>query len=138
MALPVGLWHGAGVLFQGFLLLLQLRQGLLHKPDTDLRLFTRTVRGSKAWKEVYKRRTTTERSIKRKKIDYRMEHTRVRSKRRRLWLLTLGAINQHLDAWRAEFPISIAELGAGGRSLSAITADIASILTRRFFTLTPV
>ncbi|NLY36006.1 MAG: hypothetical protein GX046_02090 [Tissierellia bacterium] len=80
------------------------------KPDTDLRLFTKTVRGSKAWKEVYKRRTTTERSIKRKKIDYRMEHTRVRSKRRRLWLLTLGAINQHLDAWRAEFPISIAEL----------------------------
>lgn len=80
------------------------------KPNTDLRLFTRTVRGSKAWKEVYKRRTTTERSIKRKKIDYRMEYTRVCSKRRRLWLLTLGAINQHLDAWRAEFPISIAEL----------------------------
>ncbi len=79
------------------------------KVDTDLRLFTRTVRGSQAWKDVYKRRTTCERSIKRKKIDYRMKHTRVRSKRRRLWLLTLGAVNQHLDAWRADFPCSIME-----------------------------
>ena len=79
------------------------------KVDTDLRLFTRTVRGSEAWKEVYKRRTTTERSHKRKKIDYGMEHTRVRSKRRRFWLLTLGAVNQHLDARRADFPISIME-----------------------------
>lgn len=80
------------------------------KADTDLRLFTRTVRGSEAWKEAYKRRTTCERSIKRKKIDYRMKHTRVRSKKRRLWLLTLAAINQHLDAWRSEFPISIVGL----------------------------
>lgn len=80
------------------------------KVDTDLRLFTRTVRGSQAWKEVYKKRTTCERSIKRKKIDYRMKHTRVRSKRRRFWLLTMGAINQHLDAWHADFPISIMEI----------------------------
>jgi hypothetical protein len=79
------------------------------KVGADLRLLTRTVRGSAAWKEVYKRRTTCERSIKRKKIDYRMEHTRVRSKKRRFWLLTLGAINQHLDAWIAEFPVSIRE-----------------------------
>jgi hypothetical protein len=77
------------------------------KVDTDPRLFTRTVRGSQAWNDAYKRRTTCERSIKRKKIDYRMKHTRMRSKRRRLWQLTLGAVNQHLDAWRADFPISI-------------------------------
>jgi len=31
----------------------------------------------------------------------------MRSKRMRLWQLTLGAVNQHLDAWRADFPISI-------------------------------
>lgn len=79
------------------------------KADADPRL-ARTARGLKAWKEVYNRRTTCERSIKRKKIDYRMKHTRVRSKRRRFWLLTLGAINQHLDAWRADFPISIVEI----------------------------
>jgi hypothetical protein len=77
------------------------------KVGADLRLMTRTVRGSDTWNDVYKRRTTCERSIRRKKIDYRMKHTRMRSKRRRLWQLTLGAVNQHLDVWRADFPISI-------------------------------
>jgi hypothetical protein len=80
------------------------------KVGADLRLLTRTVWDSDAWKEVYKRRTTCERSIKRKKIDYLMKHMRACSKRRRFWLLTLGAINLHLDAQIAEFPLSIIDL----------------------------
>jgi hypothetical protein len=69
------------------------------KVGTGPRLFTRTVRGSQAWKDVYKRRTTCERSIKRKKIDYRMKHTRVRSKR------SVSGL-----AWGAEFPFSLIDL----------------------------
>ena len=81
------------------------------KPDTDLRLFTKTVRGSKAWKEVYKRRTTTERSIKRKKIDYRMEHTRVRSKKSATLAANLGC---HQPAPGCLAPSSDPDRGAFG------------------------
>lgn len=77
------------------------------KVGADLHLLSRTAWGSDAWKEVYKRRSTCERSIKRKKIDYLMKYTRVCSKRRRFWLLTLGAINLHLNAQITELPLSI-------------------------------
>lgn len=67
-------------------------------------------RSSKAWKEVYARRTTSERTNKRQKIDYQLERTRARSKRRIFWRLTLGAINQHLDAWVAESQRTLADI----------------------------
>lgn len=80
------------------------------KPEWDLRLFTKTPRNSKAWKEVYARRSASERTNKRQKIDYQLERTRARGKRRTFWRLTLGAINQHLDAWIAESKITLAEI----------------------------
>ena len=80
------------------------------KPEWDLRLFPKTPRNSKAWKEVYARRTTSERTNKRQKIDYQLEKTRSRSKRRIFWRLTLGAINQHLDAWVAQSQVTLDEI----------------------------
>ena len=72
--------------------------------------FPKTPRNSKAWKKVYARRTTSERTNKRQKIDYQLEKTRARSKRRILWRLTLGAINQHLDAWVTQSQVTLAEI----------------------------
>ncbi len=43
------------------------------KLKDDFRLFTQTPRGSKAWKKVYARRTTVERTIKRILVDYLIE-----------------------------------------------------------------
>lgn len=80
------------------------------KPEHDLRLFTKTPRNSKVWKKVYARRTASERTNKRQKIDYRLERTRARSKKRIFWRLTLGAINQHLDAWVTESRITLADI----------------------------
>ncbi len=50
------------------------------KPEWDLRLFTQMPRNSKAWwKDVYARRTASERTNKRQKIDYQLEKIRTRS-----------------------------------------------------------
>ncbi len=68
------------------------------KPDDDFRLFTKTPRGSEAWKKAYARRTTVERTIKRILVDYDIESLRFRSEKRWFWSASLAAINQHLDA----------------------------------------
>ncbi|WP_366922067.1 transposase [Metallumcola ferriviriculae] len=68
------------------------------KPIWDLRLFTPTPRNSKAWKHVYARRTTVERTFKRILVDYKIELANARTKKRWFWQATLAAINQHLDA----------------------------------------
>lgn len=68
------------------------------KPDDDFRLFTKTPRGSEAWKKVYARRTTVERTIKRILVDYEIESLRFRAEKRWFWSASLAAINQHLDA----------------------------------------
>ena len=88
----------------------QIRKSCLLLPEWDLRLFPKTPRNSKAWKKVYARRTTSERTNKRQKIDYRLEKTRTRSKRRIFWRLALGAINQHLDAWVTQSQMTLAEI----------------------------
>jgi len=80
------------------------------KPEKDLRLFPKIPLNSKTWKKVYARRSASERTNKRQKIDYRLEKTRARSKRRIFWRLTLGAINQHLDAWVTQSQITLAEI----------------------------
>jgi len=49
------------------------------RPQTDYRLFTKTPRGSKAWKKAFARRSSVERSIKRILVDYRIEQARARS-----------------------------------------------------------
>jgi len=77
----------------------------------NLRLLTKTARSTEAWKKVYARRTTVERSIKRKKFDYSLENTRARSKKKLLWLSILAGINQHLDAWLAQSDVTLGDIG---------------------------
>jgi len=68
------------------------------RPETDYRLFTKTPRGSKAWKKAFARRSSVERTLKRILVDYCIEQARARSDKRWFWLATLAALNQHLDA----------------------------------------
>ncbi|SHK51811.1 transposase [Paramaledivibacter caminithermalis] len=71
-----------------------------HTSNKDnLRLFTKTPRSSKEWKNTYKRRTSIERSNKREKVDYSLEHGRHRSTK--MWYIRIYAIMmcQHIDAW---------------------------------------
>lgn len=68
------------------------------KPESDYRLFTKTPRGSKAWKKAFARRSSVERTLKRILVDYCIEQARARSNKRWFWLATLAALNQHLDA----------------------------------------
>jgi hypothetical protein len=65
----------------------------------NLRLFTKTPRHSQLWKTIYKRKTASERSNKRKKIDYQLEHDRVRSDYQWMIRYALAAMCQHIDAW---------------------------------------
>src|SRR5690606_9208648 len=71
-----------------------------HSQDNP-RLFPKIARGTELWKAIYKRRTTTERSNKREKIDYHLEAGRHRSTM--MWYIRLYAIMmfQHIDAWYA-------------------------------------
>ena len=68
------------------------------KPDWDLRLFTRIPRGSDAWKFMMKERTASERVNDRILHDYGVEHGLVRGKKRISFMVTLAAVNIHLDA----------------------------------------
>jgi Transposase DDE domain len=69
-----------------------------HSSD-NLRLFPKTVRGSEKWKNIYKRRTSIERSNKREKIDYKLESGRHRSTMMGYMRLYGIMICQHMDAW---------------------------------------
>ena len=68
------------------------------KPDWDLRLFTRIPRGSQAWKSKMKERTAAERVNDRILHDYSVEGGHVRGKKRISFMVTLAAVNIHLDA----------------------------------------
>ena len=82
------------------------------KPEWDLRLFTPAPRGSKAWRSVYARRTTVERTFKRILVDHKIENARCRSKKRWFWQASLAAVNQHLDAQVAIIkPSILSEIG---------------------------
>lgn len=69
------------------------------KSPSDPRLFPQTPRDSKAWKIEYSKRTSSERTIKRKKIDYHIEASRVRSTGHWYVRVYLAAMCQHIDAW---------------------------------------
>ena len=71
------------------------------------RLFPPVARSSDEWHNVYKRRTTVERSNKREKIDYKLEAGRHRSTK--MWLIRLFGIMmcQHLDAWHQEIDVDL-------------------------------
>jgi hypothetical protein len=75
------------------------------KSKWDLELFTRIPRGSKLWKKRYAKHSASERSNKRKKIDYGLERARVRSNRQWFTRCALVAMCQHLDAWFQEAEI---------------------------------
>jgi hypothetical protein len=79
-------------------------------PLKNLRLFNKTPRGSKEWLRIYDRRAGSERSNKRKKIDYKIEHARVRSREQWFVRYSLAAICQHLDAWAKTSNINFKEL----------------------------
>lgn len=81
-------------------------------PEWDLRLFTPISRGSEAWRKIYARRTTVERTFKRILVDYKIEDARARSKKRWFWQAILAGINQHLDAQVAVIkPSILSEIG---------------------------
>jgi hypothetical protein len=69
------------------------------KPADDPRLFTNPPRDSPARKQEYKKRPAVERSHKRKKIDFHLEHARLRSRRQWAVRIFLMAICQHAVAW---------------------------------------
>ena len=71
------------------------------------RLFPPVARHSDEWNNVYKRRTTVERSNKREKIDYKLEAGKHRSTK--MWLIRLFGIMmcQHVDAWHQEIDIDL-------------------------------
>ncbi|MEA4996278.1 hypothetical protein SDC9_48358 [bioreactor metagenome] len=71
-----------------------------HTCSTDNpRLFPQTPRNSEKWKLVYRRRTSSERTNKREKIDYKLESGRHRSTK--MWYIRIYGIMmcQHIDAW---------------------------------------
>lgn len=65
----------------------------------DLRIFTKTPRGSVKWNHTYKRRTSIERSNKREKVDYHLEAGRHRSTMMHSIRLYGIMMCQHMDAW---------------------------------------
>lgn len=76
----------------------------------DLRIFTRTPRGTDLFKKRYAKHSGSERSNKRKKVDYGLERTRVRSNRQWFTRCALTAMCQHLDAWYQEIKIDPSSL----------------------------
>jgi hypothetical protein len=80
------------------------------KPDFDPRLFPPVSRGSEAFKNMMKRRTTVERSHKRIFVDYNIEAGRCRSSRELFMRATMAAVNVHLDAWVKHQQFSILTL----------------------------
>ena len=68
-------------------------------PKTNYRLFTRLPRGSQLWELHADRRSCAERSIKRKKLDFGLDHTRLAGRERWFFRVMLAAMCQHLDAW---------------------------------------
>lgn len=74
------------------------------------RYFTSILRGSKQWKVLYKRRSTTERCWDRINNDFHAEDAIVYSAERRIIRVFLGAFNCFIDAWASEKPVSISDI----------------------------
>ncbi|MDO9535787.1 MAG: transposase [Bacillota bacterium] len=68
------------------------------KPEWDRRIFTDIPRGSALWKQLYKRRSVSERVNKRYN-DFGLDTARVRENCYWYHLAHLAAMNVHLDAW---------------------------------------
>ncbi len=79
-------------------------------PEQNLRLFTKTPRGSTEWKNTFNKRSGSERTFKRKKTDYNIEAVRVRSHTHWFTRYALTAMCQHIDAWIANDKTNFKEL----------------------------
>jgi hypothetical protein len=73
-------------------------------PRENYRLFSRLRRGSPRWALHADRRSCAERSIKRKKLDFGLDHTRIAGRQRWFFRVMLAAMCQHLDAWATHTP----------------------------------
>lgn len=80
------------------------------KPDYDPRLFPPVPRHTTAFNEIFKRRTSVERSNKRILSDYSIEMGRCRSSKQRFARATFAEVNIHLDAWVKHSTFSIVDL----------------------------
>lgn len=69
------------------------------KPSYDPRMFPPVPRGSHAFKNKFKTRTSVERSNKRMFEDYAIEEYGSRSTMMRMSLAAFAVVNIHLDAW---------------------------------------
>jgi hypothetical protein len=74
------------------------------------RMFGLIPRGTDQWLNKYDKRSSVERSNKRKKIDFKLEYAKVRSKQQWFVRYALAAICQHLDAWVKTTDIDFKEL----------------------------
>jgi hypothetical protein len=73
-------------------------------PRQNYRLFSPLRRGSPLWELHADRRSCAERSIKRKKLDFGLDHTRIAGRERWFFRVMLAAMCQHLDAWAMHAP----------------------------------
>jgi hypothetical protein len=76
----------------------------------NLQYFTPILRGSKEWRSLYKRRSTTERCWDRINNDFHAEDAIIYSVERRMVRVFLGAFNCFIDAWATEKPINITDI----------------------------
>jgi hypothetical protein len=74
------------------------------------RFFTPIVRGSDEWKQIYKRRSTTERVWDRVNNDFNAESAVVYSKECRIVRVFLGSFCSFVDAWAKEKALSITNI----------------------------
>ena len=68
-------------------------------PSDDLRMYPRTPRSTKKWKEAYKNRSPSERMNNRFLNDYGLSRIRMKLQRRYAFFTMLIGINIHLDSW---------------------------------------
>jgi hypothetical protein len=71
---------------------------LYTKQSDDPRMFTPVPRGTKAFKDIYKMRTCSERVNDRILNDYNVEHMSIRGRKRYAFFTMLACIHIHLDA----------------------------------------
>ena len=79
------------------------------KFDDDLRLYTKTVRGSDEWEENMNKRSSSERRNSKIKCQYNLENDEVRSKSRWLIRIVMRDAATHADAWLKEVDIDLKE-----------------------------
>ena len=73
-------------------------------PQQNYRLHTLILRDSDLWQCHKKARSCAERSVKRKKYDFHLLHTRTAGRDRWFFRLMLAAMCQHIDAWVIHAP----------------------------------